>query len=98
MERAPLILRHQIEETYRVWYEDKCIGTIAWYNSGPQPFWEWSITKVYSKLGGPAYGTAPTKEAAMKAFRETFDIILTGPHSWMPDPPKWTPFRKEGLS
>jgi hypothetical protein len=97
MERRPLILRQESEDIYRVWYGDKRVGTIMHYTSGPDPFWEWSISAVHSALGGPARGVAAKKTLAMKAFRETFDTILDGPHSWMPEPPKWTPFRKEGL-
>jgi hypothetical protein len=96
MESATLVLRHEGSTIYRVWYQGQCVGTVLLHAQGPDPFWQWSITKVRSTLGGPAYGTAATKEMAMRAFREAFDTILTGEHEWVPDPPKWTPFRERG--
>ena len=93
MERATLILRQASDHIHRVWHGEKCIGTLLEEKHGRSHYWTWSVAGVSSDPPGAirGHGRASTKEDAMAGFREAFDAILAGPHSWMPDPPKWTP-------
>lgn len=77
----PLILKsaksnrkdgHWSDDDYDVTLEGKTIGRIYRY-TGVGENWYWGIDFFVWKNQGPQYGRAPTREAAMAAFREAWD-------------------------
>jgi hypothetical protein len=90
------ILRQTRHDIYRVMMGDKTVGSIVHHTEGAEPFWSWSVTAIIADPPGSIVqgGSAPTKDAAVSAWRACWEAIEDGPHGWVPEPPAWRPGRR----
>lgn len=88
---ARFTLRSIGRDDYAVLLDGKAAGRIMLYKNGPDPFWQWFVHGLIPSPPGSMAdrGTAPTREAAMSAWRAAYEAIEAGPHSAHPEPAMW---------